>query len=1127
MIINRIGLAIFFLPLMAQAQVARLDGAQGSVEIKRAAATAFNQAAIGDQLFDGDIVHTTTNARATLAFVDGSVMRLSENSSLLLKPVGGDTHLGLNSGKAYLFSREQHSFPIVDTPSATTAIRGTELSLEVDKNETRIALLDGQAQISNSAGELLLSSGEQSLVKPGIAPQKQLILKPADAVEWALPYPLLISDSDVSSSSASDVLAAWNSGRSDQAFALWSKLPKNSASNNVVQAALLIGVGKINESELVLKNSQGTSEPKLRAAALALQGVIALTKNELATARKLAQESEGASKESHASALLNAAVAQADFNIDAALNWLHIAARRDPSSAIALARAAELELGKGDFSEAKELINAAVNLSPENSYVVSVRGYVALLSDDVDAAQEYFSKATSLDSTLAEPRLGLGLVMARRGQMSLAKNEFEHAVALTPMRSLFRSYLGKTFFELDNDQQALNEYEHALALDPNDPTPYLYRAYLKQSRNDPVGALLDIESSIDRNDNRAVYRSRLLLDQDSAVRAASLSRTFAALGFDKIARIEAIRSLQSDYRNYSAHLLLSESSSGILLNDAKVSERDVADLLAPPSFNLLLDQGGSASLNEYSALFDKREGRTQLRFDGSTYDDLIAPGISYGRRGEQFGYALSQDTILTDGRSRRSDGRLYRGHATLEYQPSYAQRIGFESSARYDHINEEVSASSESKIEDYDLGLSSATRLAATSDLLAQLKLSSQNDFFMYRDTERDGLASILSAGSEEINPDTFLIDQLYRDRVRQLRGDLQHIWSINSLSLVSGAQLAHTAPLRRERSPIHADSLELFADDGGALISRAHPNLDSGDIYSYSNIQITPWLMTTAGASWTQVRYETSEVPPFDGATTQRERLNPKFGVVLTPSASTTIRSAYFEELRKSSLEDNSSIEPTIIGGINQRFTDFSGARSRNIGLGIDQKFSGSTYFGIEALRRHVVDDISSNIYNAVINYDTLTQSTLISSGELVELHKDEDSIHSYIYQIFGQRFAASLEHDWFSYERTNPDVPQDVDLHRVRAGVRYFDPTGLYPFIQSVFRSQDRQSSDFLSDGRENFTTIDIGLGYKLPHRRGNLVLKLENIFDKDFQYDQSFGVEERVHQGMGATIGLQIDF
>ena len=58
-------------------------------------------------------------------------------------------------------------------------------------------------------------------------------------------------------------------------------------------------------------------------------------------------------------------------------------------------------------------------------------------------------------------------------------------------------------------------------LDPQDPTPYFYDAIQKQTTNRPVEALQDLQKAIELNDNRAVYRSRLLLDSDLAARSAS------------------------------------------------------------------------------------------------------------------------------------------------------------------------------------------------------------------------------------------------------------------------------------------------------------------------------------------------------------------------------------------------------------------------------------------------------------------------------------------------------------------------------------------------------------------------------------------------------------------------------
>ena len=56
------------------------------------------------------------------------------------------------------------------------------------------------------------------------------------------------------------------------------------------------------------------------------------------------------------------------------------------------------------------------------------------------------------------------------------------------------------------------------AMDPRDPTPYLYDAVRAQSANAPVDALRDLQQANALNDNRAVYRSRLLLDEDLATR---------------------------------------------------------------------------------------------------------------------------------------------------------------------------------------------------------------------------------------------------------------------------------------------------------------------------------------------------------------------------------------------------------------------------------------------------------------------------------------------------------------------------------------------------------------------------------------------------------------------------------
>ena len=75
---------------------------------------------------------------------------------------------------------------------------------------------------------------------------------------------------------------------------------------------------------------------------------------------------------------------------------------------------------------------------------------------------------------------------------------------------------------------------------------YLYDAVRKQNENRPVEALEDLQKSIARNDNRAVYRSRMLLDEDRAVRGANLARIYNDLGFNELGVVTARRSADED-----------------------------------------------------------------------------------------------------------------------------------------------------------------------------------------------------------------------------------------------------------------------------------------------------------------------------------------------------------------------------------------------------------------------------------------------------------------------------------------------------------------------------------------------------------------------------------------------------
>ena len=83
-------------------------------------------------------------------------------------------------------------------------------------------------------------------------------------------------------------------------------------------------------------------------------------------------------------------------------------------------------------------------------------------------------------------------------------------------------------------------------------------------------------------------------------------------------------------------------------------------------------------------------------------------------------------------------------------------------------------------------------------------------------------------------------------------------------------------------------------------------------------------------------------------------------------------------------------------------------------------------------------------------------------------------------------------------------------VDIARLRTmtvplQVRYFAENGLFAKAGVNFVSQqvEERLEPFFDQTRENFVTVDLGVGFRLPERRGSVSLEVRNLFDEDFLY------------------------
>ncbi|MDH3785834.1 MAG: FecR domain-containing protein, partial [Acidobacteriota bacterium] len=558
---------------------------------------------INENLFASDRVKTGEGSRAAILYSDQTLHRVNEKSEVEIRaPQDGQPGaLRVLSGQHYFSSRKPKDYGRIETPTVTAAIRGTEFVVDVGLDgTTTITMVEGVVDASNDFGSLRVSAGESAFVKPGSAPVRRVVVRPRDAVTWSLYYPRVV-------------------GRADAA-----RLQSMGAEGQgLLQAADLLASGQVSRASSIIAEARERNPNN--PVALALASVIEVVADRKDEARRLARKAYEADDESAAAAMAMSFSYQSDFDIESARELAETAVRLDPDSAEARARLAELRMAEGDTRGAREAAEKAVRRDADSSRALAVLGFVELAEFQTARAVETFRRAVASDPGFPLARLGLGIALLR-SDLAAGREELQTAVILDPDNSLLRSYLSKAYFEERREGAASKELEIAKQLDPSDPTPHLYDAILKRTYNRPVEALGELQQSIKLNDQRAVYRSRLLLDEDLAVRSVDLAGIYNELGFDQLGMVTARDSADQDQSNFSSHLFLAGTYRNLPgFAPAFLSETLQARIYQPSNVNAVRPDvvNESVSFNEYTSLFNRprTRGFAGLRY-GSTDSDL-------------------------------------------------------------------------------------------------------------------------------------------------------------------------------------------------------------------------------------------------------------------------------------------------------------------------------------------------------------------------------------------------------------------------------------------------------------------------------------------------------------------------
>ncbi|HUX21504.1 MAG TPA: TonB-dependent receptor, partial [Spirochaetia bacterium] len=638
-------------PAMAQEPQGKIISLQGRVERQPAAVPTWSLTRILQQLFTADKVRVLEQSRAAILFADESQIRLNAGAELTVKSVkerGGSSSLfELAQGEGWFRTKNPASGMSVSTPAATAAIRGTEINVRVAPDgETVVTVVEGAVDLSNAVGSLTVNGGEEATVRPGQAPTKRTVLNPREAVQWVLYYPTDFSWSDYRAENlarpVAEGFALLDRHEYEKAAELlkasaagddWARLGLSGAylgmgeidlarteivepagagveAERLAQAAAVsLAVGEVAKASTALESAARLDSRSLRVHTL--RSSIALVQNDTKQAAEEASAALMVQPNSVAAHLAAGEALQATGALEEALNHYDAALEVDPGSIRGLVDRTRVLFGSDKKAAAQATIERALAIVPDDAQVLSLQGFIELSSGNVKTAITHFSKAVGLDSSFGEPHLGLGLAAFKQGRPRDGLEENLVATLLDPQISLYQSYLAKAYHQERRFPEGLAVLETAKRLDPNDPTPWLYGSYFLGDMNRFGDALYDLREAIKRNDNRAVYRSRLLLDQDLATKNVSLARAYTKLGLERWGASVALKSIITDFSNASAHIFLADVYGRMPDRlQAQGSELLQYQLLAP------VNRNSFSSFNEYTSLFDQPMFSVELYGEG-------------------------------------------------------------------------------------------------------------------------------------------------------------------------------------------------------------------------------------------------------------------------------------------------------------------------------------------------------------------------------------------------------------------------------------------------------------------------------------------------------------------------------
>ena len=515
-----------------QAVVAKLVWARGKVSVLRSSSTHWQPAVIGQGLIAGDAVRTGPASTASILCIDESQIKLNENTVVILKSIAPSPRLKpvipakggpppasryeVPEGEIWLRNKHEKFHFELETPAVTAIIRGTELNIKVRRNgATSVLLLEGHVCIANPQGEVCLRPGEEGYAIPGQKPIKQVLVQPADAVQWVLYYPAIISYRDLPLAPQpgeyrtspgpptvahliSEAETAYDQGRLKEARStaetILAKDPKNS------RALTLMGWICLQENQPAeaLKYFRQVSQPDdltLVGKALALEHL-----GNAAGAYQLIRTAGLRGKPTPLLVAMSGYFALLDGRVEDARSLLQAAAAlAPPAPRLARPLLAQIDLVQNRKADARTEASQALAQASNSPMALFTMGLVQMAYFQLPAATRYLEKAITADPHFVTAYVYLAKIWLGSGYLGRARNTIDQALHLAPRDPGVMSLAGFVRLAFRDYSRAFQYWNRAVALDPKFGQPHLglaiysfrYRDFSKGLEEMLTATLLD------------------------------------------------------------------------------------------------------------------------------------------------------------------------------------------------------------------------------------------------------------------------------------------------------------------------------------------------------------------------------------------------------------------------------------------------------------------------------------------------------------------------------------------------------------------------------------------------------------------------------------------------------------